>query len=122
MAERHNRDDLLAGIDLSQQDDVVATVLMDMARAATTPRTARLADALVAAITEAKIRMHRHPHQEASFAVLKSADIPSVLLEVGFLSSASDLEHLLDPDWRQTMARAIRDALKAWAAADASAP
>ena len=122
LAERHNRDDLLAGIDLSQQDDVVATVLMDMARAATTPRTARLADALVAAITEAKIRMHRHPHQEASFAVLKSADIPSVLLEVGFLSSASDLEHLLDPDWRQTMARAIRDALKAWAAADASAP
>ena len=122
LAERHNRDDLLAGIDLSQQDDVVATVLMDMARAATTPRTARLADALVAAITTARIRMHRHPHQEASFAVLKSADIPSVLLEVGFLSSASDLEHLLDPDWRQTMARAIRDALKAWAAADASAP
>jgi N-acetylmuramoyl-L-alanine amidase len=122
LAERHNRDDLLAGIDLSQQDDVVATVLMDMARAETQPRTAKLADALVASITAAKIRMHRHPHQEASFAVLKSADIPSVLLEVGFLSSESDLEHLMDPDWRQTMARAIRDGLKAWAAADATAP
>lgn len=120
LAERHNRDDLLAGLDLSQQDDVVATVLMDMARAETTPRTARLADALVGAIQAAKIRMHRHPHQEASFAVLKSADIPSILLEVGFLSSAGDLEHLEDPEWRQTMARAIRDGLKSWAAADAA--
>lgn len=120
LAERHNRDDLLAGVDLSQQDDVVATVLMDMARTETQPRTAKLADALVAAITGANIRMHRHPHQEASFAVLKSPDIPSILLEVGFLSSESDLEHLLDPDWRQTMAKAIRDGLKAWAAADAA--
>ena len=118
LAERHNRDDLLAGVDLSQQDDVVATVLMDMARSETQPRTAKLADALVAAIKAAKIRMHRHPHQEAGFAVLKSADIPSVLLEVGFLSSESDLAHLLDADWRQSMARAIRDGLKAWAEAD----
>ena len=120
LAERHNRDDLLAGLDLSQQDDVVATVLMDMARAETTPRTAKLAEALVGSIKAAKIRMHRHPHQEASFAVLKSADIPSILLEVGFLSSASDLEHLQDPDWGQTMAKAIRDGLKAWVAADAA--
>ena len=67
----------LAGVDLSQQDDVVATVLMDMARTETQPRTAKLADALVTAINGANIRMHRHPHQEAAFAVLKSADIPS---------------------------------------------
>ena len=120
LAERHNRDDLLAGIDLSQQDDVVATVLMDMARAQTKPRTDKLADALVAAIKGAKIRMHRHPHQEASFAVLKSADIPSILLEIGFMSSESDMAHLLDPDWRDSMAKAIRDGLKAWAAADAA--
>jgi N-acetylmuramoyl-L-alanine amidase len=118
LAERHNRDDLLAGVDLSQQDDVVATVLMDMARSETQPRTERLADSLVTAIKAAKIRMHRHPHQEAGFAVLKSADIPSVLLEIGFLSSESDLAHLLDADWRQTMARAIRDGLADWADAD----
>lgn len=42
LAERHTRDDLLAGIDLSQQDDEVATVLMDMARAQTTPRTGQV--------------------------------------------------------------------------------
>lgn len=120
LAERHNRDDLLAGVDLKQQDDVVATVLMDMARAETQPRTERLAAALVAAIQGDNIRMHRHPHQEAAFAVLKSADIPSILLEVGFMSSESDLAHLQDPQWRQTMALAIRDGLKTWAAADAA--
>ena len=70
LAERHDRDDLLAGVDLSQQDDVVADVLMDMARTETEPRTARLADALVAAIKAADIRMHRKPHQTAGFSVL----------------------------------------------------
>jgi N-acetylmuramoyl-L-alanine amidase len=120
LAERHNRDDLLAGVDLSQQDDVVATVLMDMARAETQPRTAELAKALVSAIKGADIRMHRHPHQEAAFSVLKSADIPSILLEVGFMSSDSDLAHLEDPQWRATMARAILNGLKAWATDDAA--
>ncbi len=120
LAERHNRDDLLAGIDLTAQDDVVATVLMDMARTQTQPRTARLADALVAAIQGASLKMHRHPLQEASFSVLKSPDIPSVLLELGFLSSASDMARLSDADWRLTMAQAIRDGLKVWAAEDAA--
>ncbi len=120
LAERHNRDDLLAGIDLKQQDDVVVQVLMDMARTETKPRTARLADALVAAIQGAKVKMHRHPHQEASFSVLKSPDIPSVLLELGFLSSASDMARLSDRDWRLKMAEAIRDGLKAWARDDAT--
>ena len=120
LAERHNRDDLLAGIDLTHQDDLVTTVLMDMARTETEPRTARLAEALVTAIRGDKIKMHRHPHQEGSFSVLKSPDIPSLLLELGFLSSASDMARLSDADWRLKMAQAIRDGLKAWAADDAA--
>lgn len=120
LAERHDRDDLLAGVDLSDQDDLVAQVLMDMARAETTPRTGRLAGALVAAMQQADIRMHRHPHQEAGFSVLKSPDIPSVLIELGFLSSARDLRRLTDPEWRARMAAAIRDGLLAWAAEDAA--
>ena len=120
MAERHNRDDLLAGIDLTAQDDVVATVLMDMARTQTAPRTDRLADALVSAIKGAQIKMHRHPYQQASFSVLKSPDIPSLLLELGFLSSTSDMARLSDADWRLKMAQAIRDGLKLWAADDAA--
>lgn len=120
LAERHDRDDLLAGVDLSNQDDLVAQVLMDMARAETTPRTGRLAGALVAAMQKADLRMHRHPHQEAGFSVLKSPDIPSVLIELGFLSSARDLRRLTDPEWRARMAAAIRDGLLVWAAEDAA--
>ena len=79
----------------------MAEVLMDMARTETSPRTDRLAEALVAAIKAAEIRMHRHPHQTGGFSVLKSPDIPSVLLELGFLSSdARSAARLIDPDWR----------------------
>lgn len=120
LAERHNRDDLLAGVDLAQQDDLVVQVLMDMARTETQPRTARLAGSLVAAVKAAGIKMHRRPQQEGSFSVLKSPDIPSVLLELGFLSSAGDMARLSDSAWRQTMAQAIRDGLKDWAADDAA--
>jgi N-acetylmuramoyl-L-alanine amidase len=120
MAERHDRDDLLAGIDLSAQDDVVATVLMDMARTETTPRTERLALALEAAIKGADLRMHRYARQEAGFSVLKAPDIPSVLLELGFLSSDRDLARLRDDRWRADMSGAIVTALKAWADEDAA--
>ena len=120
LAERHDRDDLLAGVDLTQADDLVAEVLLDMARTQTTPRTERLAAALTAAIKAKGLKMHRHPQQKASFSVLKSADIPSVLLELGFLSSENDLKRLNDAEWRAKMAAALRDAFKAWALEDAS--
>jgi N-acetylmuramoyl-L-alanine amidase len=120
LAERHDRDDLLAGIDLTDQDDLVAEVLMDMARTQTAPRSDRLADAVVAAIKAAEIRMHQHPRQSGGFSVLKSPDIPSVLLELGFLSSARDLKRLGDPQWRATLAGAIVQAIGVWARDDAA--
>lgn len=120
LAERHDRDDLLSGIDLTEQDDLVATVLMDMARTETAPRIDRLALHLRDAISGAGLKMHRQPIQQAGFSVLKSPDIPSILIELGFLSSASDLERLIDPDWRAKMAVALRDGLRAWAAEDAA--
>ena len=120
LAERHDRDDLLSGIDLTEQDDLVATVLMDMARTETQPRIDRLALALRQSISGAGLKMHRHPIQQAGFSVLKSPDVPSVLIELGFLSSASDLERLIDPEWRAKMAAALRDALRVWAAEDAA--
>ncbi len=121
LAERHDRDDLLSGVDLTGQDDVVAGVLMDMARAETAPRTDRLAEALVAAIQAEGLKMHRRPRQQASFSVLKSPEIPSVLIELGFLSSARDLARLTDPAWREKMTKALVAGLKAWAVADAAA-
>lgn len=118
LAERHDRDDLLAGLDLTGQDDLVAKILMDMARTETMPRTARLAFALEEAIKTADLKMHRVPQQAAGFSVLKSPDFPSVLIELGFLSSTRDLARLSDKKWRERMAEAIRDALLIWAQED----
>ena len=120
LAERHDRADLLAGVDLTEQDDMVARVLMDMARTETEPRVDRLAEALVTAIQVQELRMHRRPRQEAGFSVLKSPDIPSVLVELGFLSSDRDLKRLQDPAWRAKMAAALREGLRSWAKDEAA--
>ncbi|WP_022703469.1 N-acetylmuramoyl-L-alanine amidase [Pseudorhodobacter ferrugineus] len=120
LAERHDRDDLLAGIDLTEQDDLIAHVLMDMARTQTTPRVDRLAEALKAEIKAEGLRMHRKPIQSGGFSVLKSPDIPSILIELGFLSSDRDLAHLTDPAWRARMIAALGTGLTKWAAAEAA--
>ncbi len=122
LAERHDRDDLLAGVDLTAQDDLVARVLIDMARLETTPRVGRLATALEGAIKGAGLKMHRRARQTAGFSVLKSPDIPSVLLELGFMSSQADLANLQDDGWRAQMAGAITAGLLDWARAERAAP
>ncbi|MGR3504988.1 MAG: N-acetylmuramoyl-L-alanine amidase [Paracoccaceae bacterium] len=120
LAERHDRDDLLAGIDLTGQDDEVAGILMDLARQETQPRSERLAQALVARIGAAELPLNSRPVRRGAFSVLKAADIPSILLEVGFLSSTRDLKNLRDPAFRARMAEAIRDGLSLWVAEDAA--
>lgn len=114
LAERHNRDDLLAGLDLSQSDDRVANVLMSLARLDNAPRSEALAKHMLEGIRNAVGRVHKRPLRSAGFSVLKAADIPSVLLEVGFLSTEEDLKNLSDPIWRQGMAAGIRDGIIAW--------
>lgn len=120
LAARHDRADLLAGVDLSGQDDLIAQVLMSIARTETAPRTERLADALVAGITDATGRMHRRPHQWAAFSVLRAPDIPSALIELGFLSNPDDRARLSDPEWRARFAAGIVAGLQDWALADAA--
>lgn len=120
LAERHDRDDLLSGVDLTQQDDLVATVLIDMARAETKPRIDRLVRALEKQIKAEGLKMHRNPVQSGGFSVLKSPDIPSLLLELGFLSSSRDLSRLTDPKWRAQMANAVLKALRSWADEEAA--
>lgn len=120
LAERHERADLLSGIDLAGHDDLVGAVLMSLARAETQPRSDRLADALVRGITATTGEMHKRPRLQAGFSVLRAPDIPSVLLEVGFMSSARDLANLRSPSWRSQMAGGIVAALQGWAVADAA--
>lgn len=121
LAERHDRDDILSGIDLDGQDDVIADVLIDLARQETEPRTEKLAEALRLGIKQRQIRLNTRARRSAGFSVLKSPDIPSVLLELGFLSNEKDRENIKDPEWRGIMAAAVRDAIFAWREADAAA-
>ncbi len=118
LAERHDRDDLLSGVDLSGTDDRVAQVLLDIARLDNSPRSDALAGHLVGGIRNALGNVHKRPKRQASFSVLKSADIPSVLIELGFLSTQRDLDNLQDPNWRAGMAAGIRDGINAWALED----
>ncbi|NDR56444.1 N-acetylmuramoyl-L-alanine amidase [Aliiruegeria sabulilitoris] len=118
LAERHDRADLLAGVDLSGQDDEVARVLMSIARTETSPRTDALAEALLEGFRKADVRLHKRPLEQAAFSVLKAPDIPSVLIEIGFMSSPKELEKLQNPEWRAAAQGAIVDALKAWDAQD----
>lgn len=121
LAERHDRDDMMGGgADLSGTDDLVAAVLMDLARTETVPATERLARALVTAIREGELRMHRHPWQQAAFSVLKSPTVPSALIEVGFLSSEADRTRLQDRRWRARMVRALIRGLNGWVADEAA--
>ncbi len=121
LAERLDRADLLAGVDLSGADDAVAAVLMDMARAETRPRSEALAGHMVTGIDEALGGMHKRPRLKADFSVLRAPDIPSVLVELGFLTSDGDLANLLNPLWRDQAAGGIVTALQGWALDDAAA-
>lgn len=118
LVERHERQNLLLGVDLSGADDEIAQVLLEMARHDTTQRSAILAEAVAGGLQNQGIAMHKKPIQKAGFSVLKSADIPSVLVEAGFLSTDAELERLTDPAWRAQMAAGIRDGLQAWILAD----
>ena len=121
LAERHNRADMLAGIDLTGRDDVVADVLLDLARTETQPRTEALAREVVAGLKKAGVPLNRRPFRRAAFSVLKAADVPSVLLEIGFISSDRDLKNIADPLWRRKAAAALRDGIQAWMIADKAA-
>lgn len=121
LAERHDRADILSGVDLSGTDDVVADVLIDLARQETQPRAQLLSEALILGIGEHDLPVNSRPIRSAGFSVLKSPDIPSVLLELGFLSSPRDFKNLTDARWRGAMAQGIVDGLKAWSIADAAA-
>lgn len=120
LAERHDRDDLLSGVDLTGKDDVIAGVLMDLARQETAPRADALSRALQAAIGGAGVPLNSRPHRAADFSVLKAADIPSVLIEVGYLSSERDRANLADPAFIDRIAQALRNGIETWQKSDAA--
>jgi len=96
LARKENRADIIAGIDLSNQEDVVTAILIDLAQRDTNNKSMRFADVLMgkfAAVTE----LTRRRPAQAGFVVLKSPDMPSVLVELGYLSNREDARKLVDP-------------------------
>lgn len=120
LATRHERADLLAGVDLSKQSDVIATVLMDMARVETKSRSNLLADMVVSGVAQSIGRLRKRPHLYAGFSVLKAPDIPSILIVLGFMSNKRDLNNLMNADWRRQVIEGIVLALDTWSVEDAA--
>ena len=120
LAMRHDRDDLLGGIDLTGTDDALAGALMNVARTDTQPRSENFAKFLTSRMALENLPMHARPMQGARFSVLKSPDIPSALLELGFLTDSRDRARLTDPAWRAQMTSAIVDAILGWSNDDAA--
>ena len=120
LAANHDRGDLLAGVDLSRQDDLIASILMDMAQVETMPRSEDLADELVTGIAGAVGRIRSRPRLSAGFSVLKAPDIPSVLIEFGFMSNRADLANLATEGWRAKVIAGLISALDGWSLRDAA--
>lgn len=96
LAERENRADLIGGVKLAEQDDVLASVLLDMTQNATLEHSGIAAERVLSRL-QALGQMHQTRIQKAGFAVLKSPDIPSMLVETAFISNPED-EKLLRTD------------------------
>ena len=109
-AAAENKADILTGADLSQHDAVVATILIDLAMRDTNNKSIALADLMAEELGQVTQMVKRH-RRFAGFAVLKSPDMPSVLLELGYLSNPDDARNLAQPDYRAKLGKAIVRAL-----------
>ncbi len=106
LADRENKSDIIPGIDLSTADPDVASILIDLTQRETMNKSAQLADAIVAALPPS-IRKLERPHRYAGFRVLKAPDIPSVLIELGFLTNAEDERLLLTKEHRARLVKSV---------------
>lgn len=114
LAERHAAQEILAGVDLSGAGDDVSMALIELAQRETTPRSEALAGTIISAITSAGLEANTRPHRHGGFSVLKSPDIPSVLLELGYMSHPDDRGRLNSPEWQENAQQAVIDALLLW--------
>jgi N-acetylmuramoyl-L-alanine amidase len=116
LATKENKADIIAGVDLRDESPQVSTILIDLAQRETKNLSAKLARAVIDEIGHDRPLLPR-PHRFAGFAVLTAPDVPSVLIELGYLSNRTDERELLDPGHRQRFARGIERAIDRFFAA-----
>jgi N-acetylmuramoyl-L-alanine amidase len=110
LAEAENRADAIGGVNLTEEPTEVADILIDLAQRETRTFSNRFARLLMNEMKTAT-RMHKHPLKSAGFRVLKAPDVPSVLVELGYVSNKDDLEHLVSENWRSRTVGSVAHAI-----------
>jgi N-acetylmuramoyl-L-alanine amidase len=113
LAEAENRADVISGVDLSVEPDDIAGILIDLAQRETRTFSLQFAKQVVGELKSAA-RLHKQPLKSAGFRVLKAPDVPSVLIELGYVSNRQDLQHLMSEAWRGHASEAITHAVDAY--------
>lgn len=121
LARKENQSDVIAGVDLSGGNSAVAPILIDLAQRDTMNRSSRFAEGAVTMLARTTTILPRQPHRSAAFVVLKAPDVPSVLIELGYLSNSADAQAMNSAHWRNGVAQAIADAIDRYFAKSAEA-
>jgi N-acetylmuramoyl-L-alanine amidase len=111
LARKENKSDLIAGIDLNGESDEVSSILIDLARRETMNYSAQFASYLVPELKE-RVYIRKNAHRFAGFLVLKASDVPSVLVEIGYLSNKQDARQLNSAEGRKRISAAIAAAVR----------
>jgi N-acetylmuramoyl-L-alanine amidase len=110
LADDENKADAIAGVDLSSEPEEVAGILVDLAQRETKNFSHHFARTLVGEL-KAKIKLHPHALKSAGFKVLKAPDVPSVLIELGYVSNKQDLKLMTSDSWRARTSEAMAHAV-----------
>ena len=113
LAQRENSADLVGGVSLSDKDDVLAGVLADLSMTSTLDTSLKLGDKVLRNV-DTVAKLHKQRVEQAGFAVLKSPDIPSILVETGFISNPGEAKKLGTSSYQKKMARAIHRGIRDW--------
>ena len=113
LADTENAADLVGGVELADMDPMLAGVLADLSMTGTLDTSLNLG-ALILEQIDGVARLHKKRVEQAGFAVLKSPDVPSLLIETGFISNPGEAERLAMPAYQDKMARAIRRGIQSW--------
>ena len=113
LAESENKADAIGGVNLTEEPTDVADILIDLAQRETRTFANRFARLLVGEMKHTA-RMHKNPLKSAGFRVLKAPDVPSVLIELGYVSNKGDLEHLVSENWRSKTVGSVAQAIDAF--------
>lgn len=113
LADSENTSDLIGGVAVNESDAMLMDVLADLSMTATLDSSLKIG-ALVLEQLGGVARLHKRQVEQAAFTVLKSADVPSILVETGFISNPQEAERLATPAYQDKLARAIRRGIQSW--------